>query len=165
MLHAAYARVAEAVAGLAAKDPALQSRLASIPDRIDLRFFSNSSGCGMQSYACGKDGKLAGVSFNPFHDERAASIVLMVHGGSLLQQSTADEVVPSIAKELAHLIASHSTEQKSCDRLFTWLVDAIGVAAILSGVSPWSCIPAMLLTTFLGNRWIVCTWLHRQQVF
>ncbi len=165
MLHAAYARVAEAVAGLAAKDPALQSRLASIPDRIDLRFFSNSSGRGMQSYACGKDGKLAGVSFNPFHDERTASIVLMVHGGSLLQQSTADEVVPSIAKELAHLIASHSTEQKSCDRLFTWLVDAIGVAAILSGVSPWSCIPAMLLTTFLGNRWIVCTWLHRQQVF
>ncbi len=37
VMHAAYARVAEAVARLAAKDPALQSRLASIPDRTKLQ--------------------------------------------------------------------------------------------------------------------------------
>ncbi len=33
VVHAAYVRVAEAVAGLAAEDPALQSHLASIPDK------------------------------------------------------------------------------------------------------------------------------------
>ncbi len=119
----------------------------------------------MQSYACGKDAKLVRVSFNPFHAGRAASIVFMVHGGALLKQSTADEVVISMAKEMGHIIASHSAEQKSCERLFTWLVDAIGIAAIFCGVNAWSCIPAMLLATFIGNRWVARTWLHWQQVF
>jgi len=166
VLDAAYVRVAEAVEGLAANNPALQSHLASIPDRLNLQSFSFSSDRGMRSTSYGKDGKLLGFApLNPFHVERAACIDLLAHGGSLLQQSTVDEVVTSMAKELAHVIASHSTEQKSCARLYTWFVDAIGAAAILSGVSPWSCIPAMLLALFLGNRWVVCTWLHRQQVF
>ena len=49
VLHAAYDRSAEAVAGLAAKNPALQSRLASVPDKIDLDCIL-PSGHGMQSY-------------------------------------------------------------------------------------------------------------------
>ncbi|DBB17762.1 TPA: hypothetical protein ACH3X3_002797 [Trebouxia sp. C0006] len=73
--------------------------LASIPDRINLQSFSFSSDRGMQSLSYGKDSKLMGVpSFNPFRDERAASVLLMAHGGSLLQQSTADEVVTSMAR-------------------------------------------------------------------
>lgn len=165
LLHAAYVRVAEAVAGLAARNPALQSRLASIPDRINLKSFSLSSGRGMHSYACGKDGELLGISLNPFHVERAASILLMAHAGSLLQQSTADEVVTSIAKELAHVIASHGTEQNSCRRLATFLSIAIGSAAIWSGVSFWPYLPAMMLASGIGNGWVARTWLHRQQVF
>ena len=165
VLYAAYPRVAEAVAGLAATDPALQSRLASIPDRIKLKTFSLSSGRAMQSHSCGKDGKLMGVSVNPFHVERAASIFLMAHGGSLLQQSTADEVITSVAKEMAHVIACHSAEQKSCKLLFPLLVSATGCAAAMSGVSAWRCLPAEMLATYIGNVWVARTWLHRQQVF
>ncbi len=165
VMHAAYARVAEAAAGLAAKEPALQSRLASIPDRIKLRSLSLSSGGAMQSYSCGKDGKLVGISVNPFHVERAASILLMAHGGSLLQQSTADEVVTSVAREMAHVIACHSAEQTSCKWLFPLLISTTGGAAAMSGVSAWRCLPAMMLATYIGNAWVARTWLHRQQVF
>ncbi len=110
VLHAAYVRAAAAVAGLAAKDPALQSRLASIPGRINLETPIFSSGRGMESYALGRDEKLVGVSLNPLHFERAAYILFIARVGSRLQQSTADEVVTSVAKEVAHIIAKHSTE-------------------------------------------------------
>ena len=152
VLDAAYARVAEAVAGLAANNPALQSRLASFPDEINLILLNNFSGCGMQSYACGKDVK-------------AASIHLLVDAGSLLQQSTADEVVTSVAKEMAHVIASHSAEQESCKSLFTSFIGAAGVAAMMCRVSIWRCLPAMMLAHYIGSRWGARTWLHRQQVF
>jgi len=96
------------------------------PDEINLILLSNFSGRGMQSYACGKDVK-------------AASIHLLVDGGSLLQQSTADEVVTSVAKEMAHVIASHSAEQESCKSLFTLFIGAAGVAAMMCRVSIWRC--------------------------
>ncbi len=89
----------------------------------------------------------------------------MAHGGSLLQQSTADEVVTSVARELAHVIACYSAEQKSCKWLFPLLISATGGAAAMSGVSAWRCLPAMMLATYIGNAWVACTWLHRQQVF
>jgi len=165
VLHAAYVGVAEAVASLAANNPALQSRLASIPDRINLQSFSFSSDRGMQSLSYGKDSKLMGVpSFNPFRDERAASILLMAHGGSLLRQSTADEVVTSMAKEMAHVIASHSAEQKSCTRLINLLLGATMIAAVMSGVNAWSGIPLVKLASYIGDVWVARTWLHRQQV-
>ncbi len=122
------------------------------PDEINLILLSNFSGRGMQSYACGKDVK-------------AASIHLLVDGGSLLQQSTADEVVTSVAKEMAHVIASHSAEQESCKSLFTLFIGAAGVAAMMCRVSIWRCLPAMTLAHYIGNRWGARTWLHRQQVF
>ena len=159
VLHAAYDRVAEAVAGLAANDPVLQSRLASTPDRIDLLCFSVSPDHGMQSYACGTDGKLVIVPpLNLFHDERVVFICLMAHGGSLHQQSTADEVVASMAKELAHVIASHSAEQKSCPRLINLLLLAIMTAAVMSGVIAWSGIPLVMLASYIGDRGAsICT--------
>ena len=165
VLDAAYVRVAEAVAGLAAKDPALQSRLASIPDRIDLKMFSFSLDRYMKQFALGKDEQLVGVSLNPFLIEKAAEVLFIVRAGSLLQQSTVDEVVTSVAKEMAHVIARHSTEQKSCNRLFTFLISATGVVAVMSGVSAWRCLPAMMLASYIGNAWVARTWLHRQQVF
>ena len=165
VLHAAYARVAEAVAALAARDPALQSRLALIPDRINLQDFCFSLDCAMHSYSCGKDGKLYGTCANPFCVERAPSILLMAHAGSLLQQSTADEVVTSMAKEMGHVIVSHSAEQKSCQWLSLLLVSATGIAVMVSGISAWRCLPAMMLASYIGYAWVACTWLHRQQVF
>ena len=166
VLHAAYVRVAEAVAGLAANNPALRSRLASIPDRINLESFSFSSDCGMRSISYGKDGELMGVpSFNPFHDEWAASICLRAPGGSLLQQGTADEVVTSVAKEMAHVIASHSAEQKSCTRLINLLLCATMTAAVMSGVITWSGIPLVMLASYIGDRGVARTWLHQHQMF
>ncbi len=166
VLHAAYVRVAEAVEGLAANNPALQSHLASIPDRLNLQSFSFSSDRGMRSTSYGKDGKLLGFApLNPFHVERAACIDLLAHGGSLLQQSTVDEVVTSMAKELAHVIASHTAEQKSCARLFTLLLGATGAAAVLCGVSFWPYLLPLMLASYIGYAWVARTWLHRQQVF
>ena len=89
-------------------------------------------------------------SFNPFRDERAASILLMAHGGSLLRQSTADEVVTSMAKEMAHVIASHSAEQKSCTRLINLLLGATMIAAVMSGVNAWFGIPLVMLASYIG---------------
>lgn len=157
--EAAYVRVAKAVADLAAADPALQSRLASTPAKIQLGHYSFVLERSMGTSLSGKDDK----PMPPFRNELAAAIRLAVPGGALLHQQTADEVITGLAKELAHVIANHDAESKS------WSTMSCMVAAIPAALFPrrslWSCMAASLVCWYFAKVVIIYTWLHRKHVY
>ena len=157
--EAAYFRVAKAVVDLAVTDPALQSRLASAPTKIQLGHYRFVLEHSMGTRLLGKDDE----PMPPPWYELAAAIRLAVPGGALLHQQTADEVITGLAKELAHVIANHDAESKS------WSTMSCMVAAIPSALFPWrslwSCMAASLVCWYFTKVVIIRTWLHRKHVY
>ncbi len=51
---------------------------------------------------------------------------------------------------MAHVIASHSAEHKSCTRLINLLLGATLTAAVMSGVNAWFGIPLVMLASYIG---------------
>ncbi len=83
----------------------------------------------------------------------------------MLQQQTADEVIIGIAKELAHVIANHKAERKTCVMLTLATLAAMVAALSVSGMSLGASLSIAAQAQVVIVWWVVHKWLHRQQVY
>ncbi len=163
LLEAAYIRIAEAVSGLAAADPSLQRHLASILNKIELRTYGFDLRRNMGTSTLDKDGHfLYHLPWAPL--EKGVATMLSAPAGAMLQQQSADEVITPVAKELAHVIANHKAEMKSCVTLTSVVIGAMAVAFSMGGVSIWASLGVAAYVHTITLWWGMDVWLHRQQV-
>ena len=166
LLRAAHHKVAQAVASLAASDPALQRCLATTPNKIELspvNFDFGRDALGQGTIRLNDKGLIM-VDFGSFDCKKADAIGVEVPSSYCLCQQTAEEAMTGIAKELAHVLANHLAESKSCKLLLDTALGAAAVAALAGGIGFW---PFQLVFwgRLIGKDWMVDTWLHRQQVY
>ena len=167
LLRTAHHKVTQAVASLAASDPAFQRCLATTPNKVELspvNFDFGRDALGQGTVRLNEDG-LHMLDFgSPFDCKRANAIGIEIPSSYFLCQQTAEEAMTGIAKELAHVLANHLAESKSCKLLLDTALGAAAVAALAGGIGFW---PLQLIFwgRLIGKDWMVNTWLHRQQVY
>ena len=168
LLRAAYHKVAEGVANVAANDLIFQKCLTTIPNNIELHLhpgnFQLGKRLGVETYRLDKHGFL----ISPFLDlpfiNKAGAIGLKIPSNYFLHQQTAEEAMTGIAKELAHVLAHHMAESKSCKLLLNTLLGAAAVAYYAGYIGFWALVLTLGVRN-VGKFWVVDTALHRQQVY
>ena len=167
LLRAAHHKVAQAVANLAASDPAFQCCLATTPNKIELspvNFDFNRDTLGQGTVRLNDKG-LDMLDFgSPFACKKADAIGIEAPSSYFLCQQTAEEAMTGIAKELPHVLANHLAESKSCKLLLDTALGAAVVAAFAGGIGFWP-LQLVFWGRLIGKDWMVDTWLHRQQVY
>jgi len=164
LLEGSYQRIAAAVADLAVSDTALQHHLASIHKHIKLSLRATTLADDMHTCTVTSDGKSLSVPDVPFGREKGEITKMTVPARAFLQQQTADEALTCIAKELAHVIANHRAEQKSCGLLSNVAIPAMAVMLTLGGVSIIYSFAVASAINLMSLIWRPI-WLHRHQVY
>ena len=168
LLRAAYHKIAEGVANVAASDLILQKCLATIPNKIELQLYPGNfqlgSRLGVETYRLDKHGFLITPLLGLPFINKAGAIGLKIPSSYFLHRQTAEEAMTGIAKELAHVLANHMAESKSCKLLLNTLLGA-AIAAYYAGYIGFWALVLTLGVRNVGKFWVVDTTLHRQQVY
>ena len=164
MLESSYSRIAKAVAALATSDPALLQHLADMPDKFELSLHATSLNDDAYTRQLLEDGQQMSIPHVPFGRETAGLNSLTVKGKCLLQQQTADEVVMGMAKVLAHPIANHIAEERSCGLIIKVAAGAVALALGLAGVSIFYSLAAASYFFFFSSI-VEPVWLHWKQMY